>query len=479
MNLFSSLRASFNRTANRRVFDKRHTRLGVESLEGRALPSTTVPAAPVLTTTAVSSSQVNLTWKAVSSATSYEIDVYKNGAWATPVVVGNLTSYPVAGLTPGAAYTFRVASLNAAGGTWSYNQNAVTAYEPATSAVNDPYLPAPTYSAAPASVPLFGSAGPKAIDVTQGYEGDCWFIASLAATAAQAPQDIVNMFTYYGSSVENGVTVQLYTVRIYNNAGAAQYVTVDTELPSGGTYYDRLTNPTGTSCLWVALAEKAYAEANGLGYVTSQHTRVDSYDALSGGYPQWAVQAITGKSAAGYSFSAANLASEWNAGDIIVLTSTANPSNPYIVPDHAYAVVGYNGSTFTVLNPWGTDKNGTAPSKNTNGQLAYGQLSGTAAALASIFSSTALGTRATPNQFGPAHVAASHLSESTPATTNVTGSQTAATAASFDHAFRIAFDPMLDLTAAHPLRSVWEFADVFPEVEALAVLQARTGDETN
>ena len=71
------------------------------------------------------------------------------------------------------------------------------------------------------------------------------------------------MFTYEGTTVENGATVGVYAVRFYDGTATARYVNVDTELPSGGNYYDRPNN----GVLWVALAEKAYAEANAAGYV--------------------------------------------------------------------------------------------------------------------------------------------------------------------------------------------------------------------
>ena len=100
----------------------------------------------------------------------------------------------------------------------------------------------------------------------QGDVGDCWLLASLAEVAARDPADIRNMFTAAGTTVENGATVSLYTVRFFNSAGVAGYVTVDTELPAGGGYYDHVAN----GVLWVALAEKAYAEANGAGFVTTE-----------------------------------------------------------------------------------------------------------------------------------------------------------------------------------------------------------------
>jgi hypothetical protein len=52
--------------------------------------------------------------------------------------------------------------------------------------------------------------------------------------------------------------------------------------------------------LWVALAEKAYAEANGYGYVTTGELNTDSYAAIKEGQPQWALHVITGKPASAF-----------------------------------------------------------------------------------------------------------------------------------------------------------------------------------
>ena len=131
---------------------------------------------------------------------------------------------------------------------------------------------------------------------------------------------------------------------------------MDTELPSGGGYYDHVTN----GVLWVALAEKAYAQANGAGIVTTQYVGSDSYAALNGGYPAWALQAITGKPASMFTINPANIAAAWNAGQLIVLGSSPNANDNLIVGDsngtHAYAVINYNASSstpFELYNPWG------------------------------------------------------------------------------------------------------------------------------
>jgi hypothetical protein len=206
------------------------------------------------------------------------------------------------------------------------------------------------YQPAPATDTLFGPNGPSPLDVHQGGLGDCWLIASLAAVAAQDPQDIVNMFTYRGTKVENGETVGLYTVRFYNAQNAPVYITVDTELPDGGSYYDAPVN----GVLWVSLAEKACAIANGLGDVSSFAPNVSSYSALDAGYPSWAIQAITGQTAVDTVTSPAYIASSFEAGKFVVLP-TVSPTSSYIMGGHDYVVTGYNASTglFTLLNPWG------------------------------------------------------------------------------------------------------------------------------
>ena len=254
------------------------------------------------------------------------------------------------------------------------NGTAIRQYQP-TGGTNQRWSISPfanpvaltAYSPAPAGTLLFQNGGPSYRDVAQGTDpstvGDCWLEASLAEVAARDPQDIRNMFTYDGTTVDHGATVGFYTVRFFNTSGSAVYVKVDTEFPSGGDYYDHVRNDLGTQVLWVALAEKAYAVANGLGYVTTANEYQDSYSALYGGWPSWALPAITGKPAGNYSINSTNLASDWNSGDLIELV-TSSPRSSYLFPNHVYAVVGYNPASskpFELFNPWGTDSSGWCP----------------------------------------------------------------------------------------------------------------------
>jgi len=220
------------------------------------------------------------------------------------------------------------------------------------------------YSPAPASAQLFNNGEPSYLDVDQGAADDCWVLAALAEVAAREPQFIKNMFTYDGTTVDNGATVGVYTVRFFNSAGSAVFVQVDTELPAGGEYYDSVNNDLGTQVLWVALAEKAYAVANSLGYVPTEHEYQDSYAALNYGDPAAALQAITGQSASDPNINPTQIATAWDSGQLIAL-GTTTPTSSYIVGGHAYALVGYDASSstpFEVFNPWGTDSSSATPS---------------------------------------------------------------------------------------------------------------------
>jgi hypothetical protein len=201
-------------------------------------------------------------------------------------------------------------------------------------------------------------------DIVQGGIGDCYFLSSLAETALKDPSAITNMFIVNGDGT--------YTVK-FMNGSYAQYVTVDSKLPtSSGTLVfagmgEQASNPNNE--LWVALAEKAYVQMNEGGWIrpASWGGGKNVYNAISGGCMFMALGQITGDATAyGYStiYSTQGfnmLAQAVAAGDLVCLGSKANPdnsqmaSNSQIVGDHAYAVLSVDTAhqTVTVYNPWG------------------------------------------------------------------------------------------------------------------------------
>jgi hypothetical protein len=367
---------------------ERQARLELESLEARVLMSATIAAGPGLTNTDVAAVQttssvstvvfhvpapsapvyqtfsdepneIDFSWQPASWASGYEIEVINssNGSMTT-YYPGSATNYSILGLRQTNLYAVDVAAYGIGGTTWGKLQYAITDFTPDSS---KPYSPAD------AGIPLWGASGPSPYDVRQGNEGDCWLIASLSEVADRAPQDIENMFHYDGTTVESGQTVGLYTIRFFNESNQPVYITVDTTLPLGGFWEDSVATQNG-AVLWVALAEKAYAEANYFGYVTTNHDGLDAYSVLDSGYAQWALTAITGQNANNIvSVNSDSLNTAWNDGDFVIL-ATQNPSNPYIVPNHAYAVLGSDGGhSFELLNPWGLD-HGFAPKTTSTGQ---------------------------------------------------------------------------------------------------------------
>lgn len=214
--------------------------------------------------------------------------------------------------------------------------------------------PITPYSYQYASGSLFQN-GVSYEDVRQGSVGDCYFLAGLAETAYRSSSTIESMFINNGDNT--------YTVRFYKN-GAADYVTVDSYLPtdwSGSFVYANYGSLYSNSSneLWVALAEKAYAQINESGWISQDNT--NSYEGISGGYAGDAFKHITGRNASWGYLDANSIISAFNSGQLVSLATNQNVFNPEIVSGHAYAVIGYDSSTqkLTLFNPWGIN-NGTS-----------------------------------------------------------------------------------------------------------------------
>ena len=75
----------------------------------------TFPAAPTVTLTAPSSTQVNIAWTSATSVSTYVIDEWIDGAWQQIANVGDGISYSVTGLTPQTTYQFMVGASQCVG----------------------------------------------------------------------------------------------------------------------------------------------------------------------------------------------------------------------------------------------------------------------------------------------------------------------------------------------------------------------------
>lgn len=208
-----------------------------------------------------------------------------------------------------------------------------------------------------ANKPLFEN-GISYSDIDQGGTGDCYFLAALASTALHSPDTISNMF------IDNGDST--YTVRFYDRDGDAEYVTVDSYLPVD--QWGRRAYADYSNEMWVALAEKAYAQLNESGWIGHSNQGRDirqddddtnSYLGISGGYPNEATEQITGQAMTydvidNLSFNA--IANAFSMGDFVSFASRLSTES-YVVANHAYTLVNYDATTqtFTLYNPWGHD----------------------------------------------------------------------------------------------------------------------------
>ena len=138
----------------------------------------------------------------------------------------------------------------------------------------DPAPPSgPTYSYSMVTAPLYGPTGAAAVnDICQGADGDCEVMTGLILLADNHPQQLAQMFV----ANPNGT----YGVRFYIN-GNQVWETVNTQLPTQGgeLVYAHDPNFTNTA-LWVALAEKAYAQLSATGKI-GHPAGVDSYDNIN------------------------------------------------------------------------------------------------------------------------------------------------------------------------------------------------------
>jgi hypothetical protein len=190
-------------------------------------------------------------------------------------------------------------------------------------------------------------------DISQGQVGNCYFLAALGSVALQEPSAIQDMF------IDNKDGT--YTVGFHKSATEMHYVTVDRYLPTVGD--DRIFASFGTDKdnasneLWVALVEKAYAQANESNWIGQDYT--NSYQGIASGISSIAVSHLTGWSTAtSEDLSFKTVVKLINSGAALTVGSRLAPPDIRVVGLHAYTLLGYNATTgrFTVFNPWGFDR---------------------------------------------------------------------------------------------------------------------------
>ncbi|MFN7677319.1 MAG: pre-peptidase C-terminal domain-containing protein [Cyanobacteriota bacterium] len=199
-------------------------------------------------------------------------------------------------------------------------------------------------------------AGISADDIDQNALGDCYYLATLSSIALEQPSHIENMF------IDNGDDT--FTVRFFNQ-GVSDYVTVDRYLPTNSSGYAVYAGWGGAPAsdtsneLWVALAEKAYAQLAESGWSRlSSGTQVNAYAAISGGWMSDVIRQVTGLGATTAIVSAMI---QTQLIDLVSSNKILTAGFVYgagfgVVNGHAYTVTAYNSNnqTFHLRNPWGS-----------------------------------------------------------------------------------------------------------------------------
>jgi hypothetical protein len=201
--------------------------------------------------------------------------------------------------------------------------------------------------------------GYSANDIDQGATGSCYFLSALAGTADKKESIIEDMFTDNGDGT--------YSVRFYTN-GQADYVTVDSMMATkaDGTYlHADAGDGTATDALvadnnelWVALAEKAYAQLNESGRLNQEEATnrygIAGNEGISWGFTTDAITHITGLNSSWGNASSSGLgANNVSSSELQTLVN----SNRVVAAGwggHARTITGYNATTgqYTIRNPY-------------------------------------------------------------------------------------------------------------------------------
>ncbi len=218
------------------------------------------------------------------------------------------------------------------------------------------------------------NGNPSSANMKQGQLGDCYFIAALGAIADRTPTAIQNMFVDNGDGT---FTVRFYTGNygmFYNTDGTistgfrtgttslADYVTVNRSL---ATYASGILALSGSGAsassasntLWIALAEKAYAQWNETGKA-GRDVAANNYSSIAGGWMGEVSAQVLGYNATEYVLAnsqQSSLTQALSANRAVTIGTKSGATLGGLVGGHAYVVSSYNASTntFTLLNPWG------------------------------------------------------------------------------------------------------------------------------
>ena len=204
----------------------------------------TVPAAPIVTAIAHSSTEIDLSWPAVTGATGYTITSSSDGGstWTSPGVTQTGTTYADTGLTPDHSYQFQVTANDATGSSVSSN----------TATVKSLLVAPTTFVATPVSASeidlSWDSAGSDCTGfvLQRSLNGTTWTtMTGTGLTGASVG--------YHDTSVAAG-TNYYYRIAAVSASGTGAYSTTGATLtfPGAPTLSVASTTTTGINLSWTS-----------------------------------------------------------------------------------------------------------------------------------------------------------------------------------------------------------------------------------
>jgi hypothetical protein len=190
-------------------------------------------------------------------------------------------------------------------------------------------------------------------DIHQGQFGDCFLLSPMGEIARQS---VIQGNSSFLPSMIHQNADGTETVKLYQPAGSGfspVYETVNNDFSpiavNSGTAQDVVGSQKE---IWPQVIEKAYAQMN-------------SGDAsiANGGYPNLAMQALTGEAATVSATASLTLTQllSWASNSDMIVFSTSNGGTmlPGMVADHCYMFAGCSGiganTKVLLANPWGFD----------------------------------------------------------------------------------------------------------------------------
>ena len=173
------------------------------------------PAPTGMTATAVSSSEIDLSWNDVATETGYLLERSPDGSsgWTqVNINAANVTTFADTGLAQGTTYYYRVHAFNLAG------NSAYSSVASATTSVNPPAAPTALIASAASTTEIDlswtdNSSNESGFNVERSPDGSTW--TQINTTAANA--------TSYADTGLSGNTTYYYRVRATNAGGDSSY----------------------------------------------------------------------------------------------------------------------------------------------------------------------------------------------------------------------------------------------------------------